>query len=94
MTVVTSDAVRQLAALSAIALTDEEVEDLRVDIAIILTYVAQLSELDTDNVPPTYQVTDLENVWREDTIQHELTTEIVQLAPEAIHDQFKVPKVL
>ena len=35
--------------------------------ATILGYVEQLAELDTSGVEPTYQVTALENVWRNDT---------------------------
>lgn len=94
MTAITSDAVRQLARLSAIALSDDEVESLRVDIATILEYVTQLGELDTNGVEPTYQVTGLENVWRDDTVGTDNAQQLVGLAAKSYEHQFKVPKVL
>ena len=41
---------------------------LRVGIEKIINYINQLDELDTDGVEPTYQVTGLQNVWRDDEI--------------------------
>lgn len=96
MTQISNDDVRHLAQLSSLSLNDEEVEMMRQDIGEILTYVEQLSELDTEGVEPTYQVTDLENVWREDeVVKSEVTREqLLALAPNAVSDQVKVPKVL
>lgn len=87
---------RHLAQLSSLQLNDDEVNSLQQDIAGILTYVEQLDELDTVNVQPTYQVTDLENVWREDeVVEDEVTREqLLALAPDAVNNQVKVPKVL
>jgi aspartyl-tRNA(Asn)/glutamyl-tRNA(Gln) amidotransferase subunit C len=96
MTKILIDDVRHLAQLSSLSLSDEEVEALRQDIDGILTYVEQLGELDTEGVEPTYQVTDLENVWREDeVVESDVTREqLLALAPEAANNQVKVPKVL
>ena len=96
MTAVSTDDVRQLAVLSSIALSDQEIDNLRTDIENILSYVTQLSELDTEDVDPTYQVTGLSNVWRDDAVDESaVTTEsLLALAPEAIEQQIKVPKVL
>lgn len=94
MTTITSDAVRQLARLSAIALSDEEVENLRADLSAILGYVAELGELDTSGVEPTYQVTGLENVWRDDTVADGSAQQLVALSADSYEHQFKVPKVL
>ena len=96
MTQISKDDVRHLAQLSSLQLTDDEVSNLQQDIAGILAYVEQLGELDTATVSPTYQVTDLENVWREDEIvQDEVTREqLLALAPEPTNNQIKVPKVL
>lgn len=94
MTTITSDAVRQLAALSAIALSDDEVVQLQTDLSAILGYVADLNELDTAGIEPTYQVTGLENVWRDDTVAGKSARELVALAPDVHEHQFKVPKVL
>jgi aspartyl-tRNA(Asn)/glutamyl-tRNA(Gln) amidotransferase subunit C len=96
MTQISTDDVRHLAQLSSLQLPDDEVESLRQDIAAILAYVEQLDELNTDGIEPTYQVTDLENVWREDEIGPEEVTrdELLALAPATLDHQIKVPKVL
>ena len=93
---VTKDDVAQLAALSSLQLTDEETDSLAVDISNILGYVQQLSELDTSGVEPTYQVTDLQNVWREDIVVDAGVNReaLLALAPDQAEHQIKVPKVL
>lgn len=96
MTDVSRNDVAQLATLSSLQLSDDEIDSLQQDIAAILTYVQQLAELDTEGVDPTYQVTDLENVWRDDAVIDEQTTreQLLALAPESTEHQIKVPKVL
>lgn len=95
MTTIVNDDVRQLAALSAIDLSDDEISALQHDIDNILGYVKKLDELDTDGVEPTYQVTDLENVWREDEVEKSpVLDKLLELAPEHAKQQIKVPKVL
>gem|GEM_PF-47691 len=96
MTDISRDDVQHLAQLSSLALSDQEIDNLRIDIGNILGYINQLSELDTAGVEPTYQVTDLENVWREDKIDdYGLGRDnLLALAPESVDGQIKVPKVL
>jgi aspartyl-tRNA(Asn)/glutamyl-tRNA(Gln) amidotransferase subunit C len=96
MSTITNDDVQRLAMLSNITLNDTEVEALRTDIGNILTYVEQLSELDTADIEPTYQVTGLENVWRDDTVDDggALSADLVALATEQQDNQVKVPQVL
>lgn len=96
MTDVSRSDVAQLATLSSLQLNDDEIDNLQQDIAAILTYVQQLAELDTEGVEPTYQVTDLENVWRDDAVIDEQVTreQLLALAPESAEHQIKVPKVL
>lgn len=96
MTDISTSDVQHLAQLSSLQLDDHEVEALRVDLGNILGYIDQLSELNTEGVEPTYQVTDLQNVWRDDVIDnYELgRDELLALAPDADSNQIKVPKVL
>jgi len=96
MTQISRDDVLHLAQLSSLQLTDNEIDTLRTDIANILGYVEQLGELDTVGVEPTYQVTDLENVWRTDeVIDDEVSREeLLALAPASANNSVKVPKVL
>lgn len=96
MTQISSDDVQHLAQLSSLQLADSDVEALRQDLGNILEYVEQLGELDTAGVEPTYQVTGLENVWREDAVIDDKIAreQLLALAPEQADHQVKVPKVL
>ena len=87
--------VTYLAALSSISLSDDELAGLTVDLENIIKYIEQLGELDTSGVEPTFQVTGLSNVWREDEIEPQIAREkLLTLAPDAKNNQMKVPKVL
>jgi aspartyl-tRNA(Asn)/glutamyl-tRNA(Gln) amidotransferase subunit C len=96
MTQISHDDVQHLAQLSNLQLTDQEVGALQVDLQNILIYVKQLDELDTSGVEPTYQVTDLQNVWRDDAVDNYgiETASLLALAPVTESNQIKVPKVL
>ena len=96
MTQITRDDVQHLAQLSSLQLEDAEVEALQTDLGTIVNYIEQLSGLDTSGVEPTYQVTDLANVWRDDVVDNYGVGReaLLALAPEADANQIKVPKVL
>jgi len=96
MTSISSDDVRYLAQLSNLQLSDDESASLQGDLGSIVEYIQQLSELDTTGVEPTYQVTDLKNVWRNDEIDDYGVGRdaLLALAPDQAEDQIKVPKVL
>lgn len=94
MSVSKSD-VAHLATLSSISLSDDELETLTADLENIIAYIEQLQELDTNGVEPTYQLTGLSNVWRQDDIAPQLPREkLLALAPTSLNNQVKVPKVL
>jgi aspartyl-tRNA(Asn)/glutamyl-tRNA(Gln) amidotransferase subunit C len=96
MTAISRDDVQHLAQLSSLQLTDEELGSLQTDIGNILGYIEQLGELDTTGVEPTYQVTGLKNVWRDDTVieSHVTREQMLALSTESASNQVKVPKVL
>lgn len=95
MTNISTSDIQHLAGLSSLALADDEVDGLRQDLENIIGYIEQLGELDTSGVEPTYQVTGLENVWREDEVQSGISRdELLELAPEKQNNQVKVPQVL
>lgn len=96
MSTITNDDVRHLAQLSSLQMSDAEVESLRADIEKIINYINQLDELDTDGVEPTYQVTGLQNVWRDDEIidSNVSRRQLLALAAEQSDNCVKVPKVL
>lgn len=96
MTTISTSDIQHLAELSALSLTEEETELLRVDVSSILNYVDKLSELDTENVEPTYVVGDLSNINREDEIDTlgVSSEELLGMSPYTLENQKKVPKVL
>ncbi|HYG83711.1 MAG TPA: Asp-tRNA(Asn)/Glu-tRNA(Gln) amidotransferase subunit GatC [Verrucomicrobiae bacterium] len=96
MTHISREEVSRLAYLSNIALTDSEIEHLKGQLEDILAYIRQLNELPTDNIEPTYQVTDATQATRADTIiNYGLgRDELLANAPQAEAGQIKVPKVL
>ena len=85
-----------LADLSKLSLSEEEIASLEKDLQGIINYISQISELDTSNVEPTYQVFEMVNVWREDAIIEQDATreELLALTKEEKDNQVKVPKVL
>ena len=85
-----------LADLSNLSLKEEEIEPLKKDLEGIIGYISQLDELDTESIEPTYQVFEMENVWRNDEIlaQDATREELLALTKEEKDNQIKVPKVL
>lgn len=92
----TREEILHLAELSSFSLSDEEVINLGQDLDNIIKYISQLDELDTIGVEPTYQVFEMENVWRSDEIKPQDATpeQLLSLAPATAENQIKVPKVL
>lgn len=88
--------IKHLAELSEFSLSDTEIDALQGDLQGIIGYISQLDELDTENVEPTYQVFEMENVWREDEIlpQEADREALLALTKETKDNQIKVPKVL
>ena len=96
MNQITQSVVQHLAQLSNLQLTPDEVASLQTDLQNIIGYVQLLDELDTSGIEPTYQVTDLKNVWRADVVDNYGINKdvLLALAPEKEAEQIKVPKVL
>ena len=90
------ETIEHLADLSNFSVSDAENKSLQKDLNGILKYISQLDEVDVENVEPTYQVFEMENVWREDEIlpQEASREELLALTKEQKDNQIKVPKVL
>lgn len=95
-TIITLDDVKKLASLSALSLDENEATQLQGELQNILAFVEQLNEVDTNGLEPTYQVTGLENVWREDEIiDYKLDREaLLKNTPHKLDGQIKVKRVL
>jgi len=85
-----------LADLSNFSLSEKEAKSLESDLSNIIKYISQLDKLDTKNIEPTYQVFEMDNVWRADEIleQDAKREDLLALTKESKDNQIKVPKVL
>ena len=88
--------VKRLAGLSALRITNEEATALLGQLNEIIGFVEQLNEVATDGVEPTYQVTGLENVMRDDVVvDYGLDRDkLLKNAPDTQDGQIKVKRVL
>jgi aspartyl-tRNA(Asn)/glutamyl-tRNA(Gln) amidotransferase subunit C len=87
--------IEHVARLARLELTDEEKARLREQLGVILEAAAKVSEVATDDVPPTAYAIARSNVLRPDEIMPSLTTEeVLSNAPEVEDDRFKVPRVV
>jgi aspartyl-tRNA(Asn)/glutamyl-tRNA(Gln) amidotransferase subunit C len=87
--------VEHAARLARLALTDDEIGKLTVDLAKILDHAARVSALDTTDVPPTSHPIALVNVFRPDVARPGLdSTEVLAEAPVAEDGRFRVPRIL
>ncbi len=103
MSAVTVGEVRRVAELANLQLTPEEETRMARDLEAILAHVAQLAELDTENVHPMAQVSDvlgLVNDGAGGTLRSDATRAsvdrraVMAAAPESDGRFFKVPKVI
>ena len=62
----TREEVEHVAQLAYLRFAPEELEQFRVQLSGILTYISELQEVDTAAISPTAQVIPLTNVLRED----------------------------
>ncbi len=92
----TSKQIEHLAKLSDFSLSEKDAKSLGKDLENIINYISQLDELDTKDIEPTYQVFEMENVWRNDEIipQEATREELLALSQEQEDNQIKIPKVL
>jgi aspartyl-tRNA(Asn)/glutamyl-tRNA(Gln) amidotransferase subunit C len=95
MTKIDIEQVKKVAHLARLNITPEEERQLTTQLSSILEYVEQLSELDTENVPPTTRAIDTSNITRPDELNpfpHK--NDLLGQAPAQEGDFFKVPKIL
>ena len=92
---ITSEEVRKVANLARLALSEEEVQSLTLQLDAILGYVEQLNELDTTAAEPTTHVIPLDCPPREDCLKPFSGREaILNQAPQHEEDFFLVPKII
>ena len=92
---ITRDDVAHLARLARIDLPPESLEHYADQLGVILGAVAQVSEVATDDIPPTSHPLSLVNVFRPDEVHPSLSnTEALSGAPSVESERFRVPRIL
>ena len=87
--------VREIATLSRLRLSDEEVADLTQDLDSILGYVAELAALDTTSVEPMTHAVPFDCPLRVDEVAASLSLEeALANAPRREASFFQVPRIV
>ncbi len=87
--------VEHVAHLARLGLADDELARLEGQLNHILDQYAVLAELSTDDIPPTAQTIEVENILREDVVTPSLTVQdALAGAPERSGDHFVVPAIM
>ena len=92
---ITRTDVEHVATLARLGLAEDEIERFTEQLEVILEHAAQVSALDTADVPPTAHPLPLVNVFRPDEVEPGLDRdEVLSQAPDAEDGQFRVPPIL
>ena len=88
------DEVRHVAMLARLGLEPGDEEFYAEQLSGILEHIDRLQEVDTDAIPPTAQVVEIENPLREDVPRPGLTQkQALANAPAAVNGFFRVPSI-
>jgi len=87
--------VKKVANLARLEITPDEEKQFLTQLSTILEYFEQLSELDTDEVPPTTRAIDMSNVTRPDELETlSDRASLLSQAPSEEDGFFRVPQIL
>lgn len=87
--------VKKVAKLANLPLKKEEEEKFEKQLEATLEHVERLKEIDTSKVPETNEVTNLENVMRDDEVKVSLSQkQVLQNAKSVYNGFFKVKAIL
>jgi len=92
---ITREEVEHVARLARLALSESEIDALTGELAAILGHAAEVSAIDTADVPPTAHPLPLVNVLRADEPRPGADRdEVLGAAPAAEDGRFRVPRIL
>lgn len=92
--------IKHIASLARIRLTEREEEKMKKELSLVLDYIEQLKEVDTDGIEPLYQTTSLVNSMREDNYRQDfelnenLYSKLIGQAPQRENGFVKVKSVI
>ena len=89
------DEVRHIAHLSHLALSEDEINNSKIEMEAIFEHIDKLQKIETENVIPLDHPTELANHVRSDSPSTALPLKkVLQNAPKTEDTYFSVPKVL
>lgn len=93
---ISPEAVRKIARLARLAITDQQVETYRTQLSSVLGYIDRLRQLDLTGVEPMANVGDFNNRFGDDIPGPTISNAtLMKMAPDGGLEPFiKVPKVL
>ncbi len=92
---ITKEQVLHVAALARLKFTPEEEEMFRTQLGDIIDLADKLNDLNVENIKPTAQVLQIQNVYREDVRKDSYPREkILANAPEQSDGCYIVPKIV
>ena len=90
-----TNTINKIAKLARIRLSEEEANDLLRDMNLILDWVEQLNEVNTDSVEPLANISSSILPQRKDKAKDiNSTDEILKNSPDKLEGYFVVPKVV
>jgi len=94
-TTITDDVISKVAKLARVSLTPEEVHTFTSQLSPVLEHIDSLNSLNTDQVEPTFQVTNLKNIFRTDEVHESLSQkEALSTAHKSDQGYVVMPKTI
>lgn len=92
---ISQEEIKKIALLSRLEVKEDKMATVEKELSDILTYVAELNELELDDVAVMAHAVPLHNVFREDETKPSLDHDLaLSNAPEEEDGYFKVPRVV
>jgi len=90
---------RKVAFLARLSVTDDEVKKFTPQLKGVLSYIDQLSKIDTQGVKPLFTPAEWNAPQREDVAHSgpkdtDGKPKVLQAAPDTLYEGFKVPPIL
>ena len=87
--------VKEIAQLAKLSINDSEIEQSTIELNNILSLMAELAEIETDQVEPMAHPLEMSQRLREDVVSEaDLSEEFQAIAPKTGKNQFLVPTVI
>ena len=87
--------IKHIAKLANIPISTSETKKLEKELSETISYVEKINSINTEGIEPTYEVTGLENVTREDKAEPSLPQDKALLNAKSQHNGlFKVKAIL